>query len=295
MKRIHILVAVLVLSVQSFAQSEIYTSNWITGLMEYNPAVAGRSLDLSAAAIFRNQWTGIDGAPTIQLLQAHKPLLSRSIAFGGSVRSVFSDPTASVGLDGNIAYRLRFNSVQLHIGSKISGTFQKVDYGGLDVLEDDPVYETSASGKLIPNVGFGAYLFNEKYYLSVSAPRLLKSKNPAGMTHLPWYYLSGGYAETVSNAFRYRFAFFAGWDLTSPMLLDFNASALFGGKMWLGAHYGTNQYGFYANYVITHQFYVGYSIDVMNRYNYANLGPSHEVMVRFEMSKNKRRVFTYRM
>lgn len=277
------------------AQSEIFFSNWMTGLMEYNPAVAGKSTDLSAAALFRNQWNGFEGAPRAQILSAHKPILSRTLAVGGSVRSVFSKPNTSFGIDANIAYRLRFTDVQLHLGSKLSGTFLKSDFSSLDLNEADPTFESTTAGKFVPNVGFGAYLFNDKWYLSLSAPRMLKTTDAMGSRTSPWYYFSGGCAETISNSFRYRLAFFSGWDAQSPLLLDVNASALFGGKMWLGGHFGTNQYGIYAQYVISPKLYVGYSIDVMNRRNYTLLGNSHEITLRFEMSKARGKVYTFHL
>ncbi|MFT5183460.1 MAG: type IX secretion system PorP/SprF family membrane protein [Flavobacteriales bacterium] len=133
----------------------------MTGLMEYNPAVAGKSLDISAAALFKNQWSGFEGAPRAQIISAHKPILIRSFAVGGSVRSVFSKSYTSFGIDANLAYRLRFSRVQLHLVSKFSGTFVKTDFSSLETNESDPVFESVSSGKLIPNVGFGAYFFTE--------------------------------------------------------------------------------------------------------------------------------------
>ncbi|MCB0760672.1 MAG: PorP/SprF family type IX secretion system membrane protein [Flavobacteriales bacterium] len=291
-------ILILILSItflQVRSQTEVYTSNWITGMMEYNPAVAGKSLDLSAAAIFRNQWTGFDGAPAIQLLQAHKPMLSRRLSYGLGVRSVFARPVTSVGLDANFAYRLRFPSFQVHMGTKLSGTFENNSLTDTQLQELDPAWQNYQGKKLIPNVGFGVYVFNDNYYIGLSTPRMIRHRNVLGMESLSWYYLSAGYAETVSNAFRYRFAFFSGWDTQSPLLLDFNASALFGGKLWVGTHYGTQQYGLYFQYVISPQYYVGYSVDVMNRYNYAMLGTSHEITFRYEVSKNRRRVYTYHL
>lgn len=64
--------------------------------------------------------------------------------------------------------------------------------------------------------------------------------------------------------------------------------------MWLGTHFGTNQYGIYAQYIISPKLYVGYSIDVMNRRNYTLLGNSHEIMIRYELGKTGRKIFTYR-
>lgn len=55
---------------QQAAQSSLYMLN----PFHWNPAYAGMDFSLSATAGFRTQWTGLEGAPVTQYLNAHVPL-----------------------------------------------------------------------------------------------------------------------------------------------------------------------------------------------------------------------------
>ncbi|MBE38256.1 MAG: hypothetical protein CMP50_06430, partial [Flavobacteriales bacterium] len=61
----------------------------------YNPGVAGAYPELHATLLHRNQWVGIDGAPTTSNLNAHAYV---DVLHGGVGLNVLNDRAANLSM-----------------------------------------------------------------------------------------------------------------------------------------------------------------------------------------------------
>jgi type IX secretion system PorP/SprF family membrane protein len=59
---------------KSFAQQKPYYTQYILNNYILNPALSGIENYTDLKLSYRNQWTGIDGAPVTVYLSAHKPI-----------------------------------------------------------------------------------------------------------------------------------------------------------------------------------------------------------------------------
>lgn len=180
-----VLLSLIFISVSSFvfAQQDPQFSQNMYNRLQPNPATAGSNDAICANLLYRNQWSGFDGAPKTFLLSVDAPV---SFLHGGLGLTVMSD---KLGFEKNInvklAYALRFTvgSGNIAIGAD-AGLIQKSLEGGLATeggvfnpvdIDDNLIPKNSVSGSKF-DLGAGAYYNSEHFYLGVSATHLTEPK-----------------------------------------------------------------------------------------------------------------------
>jgi type IX secretion system PorP/SprF family membrane protein len=155
----------------------------------YNPATAGldnqgQSSDWQIGLLGRLQWAGIDGAPRLINLQAH-----RSTSFGGIGTYIMRDevgPLSSTSINAAYAYPMTLNdsSGMLSFGLSIGLAQRALNFTVLSV-DPEPLLNLPSNGTnfnastLTPNLSLGIFYsgFNdegyERYFVGVSGHDLL--------------------------------------------------------------------------------------------------------------------------
>ena len=64
------------------AQQDAMFTKYMFNSLVYNPAYAGYYDHMYISALYRNQWLGVDGAPTTQTLTLHTPLKNNRVGVG---------------------------------------------------------------------------------------------------------------------------------------------------------------------------------------------------------------------
>lgn len=160
------------------AQQEEHYTQFMFYKLGINPGYAGGQDGATISALVRNQWMGLDGAPQTQLITFNMPLLNDRIGVGGSVLRHTIGVTSFYTADGVYAYRLPLGRGVLGLGLQASVRLLRVDYAALEGTQPvdlDPAVPSSLQSKYMPNFGFGAYYSTDRYYLGLSAPRLLQN------------------------------------------------------------------------------------------------------------------------
>jgi len=98
------------------------------------------------------------------------------------------------------------------------------------------------SSKINPNVGVGAYLKSDKFYLSLSAPRILKTQrfndlDAVTASDFVHVYFSGGAYFDLNKSWQFIPSYFARYVNFSPIALVFNASFLYQDTIDIGVEY----------------------------------------------------------
>jgi type IX secretion system PorP/SprF family membrane protein len=180
-KYIQILIYLLVM-VQSRAQQEQMSTQFMFNKMAINPAFAGHEKYTGLTMMIRDQWNGIPGAPKTQMLTANLPRMgSDKIGLGFTVKSrqigIFKDNTIS----GIYSYKFLFgeNSL-LSMGVEMSGRSRISDFTDPELIatqgiEIDPSIPKTKLNRNSFNVGYGLYFNTNKFYLGASVPRLIEN------------------------------------------------------------------------------------------------------------------------
>jgi len=91
----------------SHAQQDAMFTKYMFNSLAFNPAFAGSPEYMQVRLLYRNQWWGIEGAPTTQTLTMHSPISERvGLGFG-----LVNDQIGATGTtSGNFSYAYRFGA-----------------------------------------------------------------------------------------------------------------------------------------------------------------------------------------
>lgn len=178
--RIKGLLTVLLLGIMGavYAQQDAQYTQYMYNTVSVNPAYAGSRGHLSIAALYRNQWLGLDGAPETQTLNIHTPMGYRGVGLGISVVNDKIGPTSETYFDVDFSYTI-YTSLEgrLSFGLKASAHMLDIRYSELDEFEIDPQLQSQQDiqNKFSPNIGAGVYYHTNRFYAGLSAPRILET------------------------------------------------------------------------------------------------------------------------
>ncbi len=281
---------------QDVAQYNHYIAN--QGLL--NPAYNGTRDVISGLLINRNQWIGLEGAPMNQSLNVHGPIEDTNLGVGVSIMNDMIGFSRTTDAMVAASYKLeidrrRFLSLGLQLGAS------SIVYDGTKAVTDqygDPVFDGKQS-KIGFNVGFGAYLFEEDYFVGFSVPKMFSNnfdednqafKNTLDFKNMTMY-LYGGYVfdwgdVKVKPTLLFREVYGA------PLQFDVSGNVLLMETLWLGLSYRSiSDVVFLAEFKpnpkspYTFRYSFDYSISSLNQY--AKIG-SHEIGIQFDFTFNKR-------
>ena len=260
MKKAFALFMVLVMyTAVAFGQHDAQFSMFYFNKLNYNPAYAGSKEVLTASAIYRHQWAGLDGAPRTLIANAHAPFMKKRGGLGVSlVADKIGDVTTSM-IDISYAYRMRISETStLSFGLKGRVENSKTDLYQAKVLDEgDELLPTNAVSALKPNFGMGMYYTTSKYYVGVSVPSLLKTAlyandEPNGpyRAQRSAYFMAGSIHRLSNNIF-FKPAVLLSYNPAAPFEMDINMSFFLMDALWLGATY---RLGDAVNGVVQYQF-----------------------------------------
>lgn len=175
-----ILAVIHVFSVNISAQQELRFTQFMYNKQSYNPGYVGSSNAACFTGIYRNQWIGFEGAPTTQVLTFGMPLSNGRIGVGGNISHASIGIENRVTMDGAYAYRIPLGSGNLGVGLQASVRYRGINFNdarliALEPIAKDAAIALGAQSKYVPNFGVGAYYNNERFFVGLSAPRLLKN------------------------------------------------------------------------------------------------------------------------
>lgn len=160
------------------AQQDAQYTQYMYNTVSVNPAYAGSRGHLSIAALYRNQWLGLDGAPETQTLNVHTPVGYRGVGLGMSIVNDKIGPTSETYFDIDFSYTIQTSwEGRLSFGLKASAHMLDIRYSELDEFEIDPQLQSQQDiqNKFSPNIGAGVYYHTDRFYAGISAPRILET------------------------------------------------------------------------------------------------------------------------
>lgn len=243
MKKFYILTAILVamlFSKQSNAQQDPQYTQYMYNMNVLNPAYAGSKESLSIGMLYRDQWSGIDGAPQTFTFAAHSPV-GNGLGLGISAVQDQIGPVEETNVYADISYTIDLNANhKLAFGLKAGATFQ--DIGFIDLAQqNDAAFEPNVS-ESFANLGAGVFFYSDKYYVGLSVPNFLSEtyldKNGRGFgTQEQHYFLTAGYVFDLSENIKFKPSTLVKSEFSSFVSFDVNANFLFYDRFEIGASY----------------------------------------------------------
>lgn len=316
----------------SFAQQNILFSQYIFNTISINPAYAGFKEDWYFQAGHRSQWVGMEGvggAPvTTQIsVDGLTNTLSKNVGVGLQITADKLGAQSANSIYGNYAYRIQLDKSdmsRLSFGLGVGLTQYNTDVSLLRAVNpDDPTITFGTTNTYVPDIRFGVYYYNPKFYIGISAMDLLADPDSSSLfnwnsdstcnivrkTHM---YLMGGALFELTDYTKFRPSIMIREDFKGPTSVDLNALFVFDNRFWLGGSYraGYQLWKTYkgnseavaisnaligiVNFQVTDRLRVGYSYDfALNSLRSWQKG-SHELSIGCYISRRSKRVLSPR-
>ena len=286
---------VLMVGLSGMAQQDPQYTQYMYNMSVLNPAYATEGYDINLGALYRAQWVGSVGGPTTGSFFVHVPLQEKIQVGLSVINDQIGDVVNETNVYADFAYILRLgNTTKLSLGVKAGATFFNTNFNGFvysDALPD-PAFANNLS-KTFPNIGAGAYVFGDNYYVGFSAPNLLNSKhleNSSGIVangvEEMHFFLTGGYVFEMNENLKLKPAFMTKAVSGAPLSVDLTANVLFNNTFEVGAGYRLDDAVMgLVNFRVSPSLRIGYAYD----HTLSNLGRfnsgSHEIMILFDINK----------
>jgi type IX secretion system PorP/SprF family membrane protein len=302
------------------AQQEVQYSQYMFNMLAVNPAYAGSRDVLSMTGLYRQQWVGIEGAPTTQSFTIDMPIKKEKVGVGLQAYNDQIGVFKNTGVYASYAYRVKVSQrTTLSMGvqggvTNLSGNLLNVQRT-LSGTDTDPAFAGNIS-KWLPNVGVGLYLNNDRGYIGISCPSIIQNRFKDGNATKSsdsvarqdrHYFLMLGFVIPLGSSFALKPSILAK-ATRDAAAIDFNLNLWIKDRIAIGGSWRTNNKNFTSPFgnlngdaaicmleiQATDQFRLGYAYDfALNRLRSQQNG-SHEVMLRYEFGYRKAKILTPR-
>jgi type IX secretion system PorP/SprF family membrane protein len=302
MKKIIMVLLLLAVFFPSFAQQDSQYTQYMYNTLTINPGYTGTSGVTSIFGIYRAQWVGLDGAPKTGSLSVQAPVSENGQGLGLTIINDQIGATNETTAAINYSYPIKLSEdVKLSLGLSAVGNFWDIDYNKLTIHEQNDVDLIGKISRFSPNIGVGAYMYSDKWYMGVSIPRILETEfydaiQTSVVTRKKHFYMMGGYVFNVSDALKFKPAAMVKAVTGAPLAVDLSANFLLEDRLTLGVAYRWDSaVSAMAGFQISEGLNIGYAYDFdtskLGKYN----SGSHEIFLRFDLfSISKNRIVTPR-
>ncbi|MES2575861.1 MAG: type IX secretion system membrane protein PorP/SprF [Bacteroidota bacterium] len=298
----NLVIILLLVNLSVFAQQDAQYTNYMYNTININPAYAGSRGVMSIFGLYRAQWIGLEGAPQTGTASINTPIENSNVGVGLSFVNDRIGASDKSAISVDLSYAIPVSDTyKLALGIKGTADLYNVDYTKLNRYDlNDPKFQNNIENKFSPNIGAGIYFYSDKLYLGLSVPHFLESdvfNDDTSTTSLDimHYYFIGGYVFDLSPSLQFKPAVLCKTVQGSPLQVDVSANFMFDEKFVLGAAWRWDAaMSLMAGFQINSGLFIGYGYDLettkLANYN----SGSHEIFLRFELSKNRDRVETPR-
>ncbi len=273
-----------------FAQQDPQFTQYMFDRLSVNPAVAGITGQLCATAMYRQQWTGFDGAPQTGLLNASLPIKQISSGIGLSVYLDELGQQKSTLARLHYSFHRKIGSGTLGIGASAGLVAHSLgnDWRTRDPLGQDATIPQNGANDSGFDLGFGLYYTSPTFWIGLSSTHVAEAElEDVSIKTRRHYWVQAGYDWAIKGDKKYVLqpSVLVKSDATSTQF-DLNATFLYNNMVWLGVSYRTEDaiapmIGFQFKPNDKQMARIGYSYDVTTSElaNYSS--GSHEIMVNY--------------
>lgn len=189
-KLIIIIITLAFFQIENYAQKEMILTKYTFNSMLFNPAYAGSNGEGQGSATlqYRNQWLGVNGAPTTMLEGAEYSLVGIFLGVGATIGQEGIGSKKNTEFSFNTAYRMHLAEGFLIGGIRVGYTYISSNFLSLDVLNLGDIFNTASMKLSLFSVGAGVFYHDDQFKIGFSVPtivsigegRLEKSKHVYG-------------------------------------------------------------------------------------------------------------------
>jgi len=293
MKKLYIIMYISFLGISSInGQDFPMHTQYMYDKASINPGFVGVKGRVSLLLMHRSQWLGVDGAPTTSNIAFEYPL--EKAAFG--LNMIYDNAGPLTKMTGNLqfAYNLELSyTTFLSLGVNAGVYNSEFDINKLNIRDVGEDLFVDNINQIDFNIGIGAFLYSETWYMGVSTPNLnlqkhykdLLSQYDKRLMHL---YLMSGYNIEVSRKATLQPSVMIRYIPSLPISADLSLNMRWNETLITGLAYRLDSaYSLLIGVNVSRQLHIGYAFDWDQSKLYTKDYGSHEVFLRYNISKNE--------
>jgi len=297
MKKLFLLALLVIAITKTKAQQDPQYTQYMYNMSVINPAYAGSKETVSGGVLYRQQWVGIEDAPTTGTFFMHSPV-GRNVGLGLSIISDKIGPVEENNFYADFSYTLNLGGEhKLAFGLKAGATMHKTDFTGIPATlpQTDPIFDTPNNpNTTFLNLGTGLFYYTNKYYVAFSVPNMLKSKyldynGRQYGTDVLHYFLTGGYVFDINPNLKFKPFAMIKTSINAPVSFDLSTNFMLNDKFEMGATYRLeDSFGAMINVAVSPTLRIGYAYDRVVS-DIGVISPSsHEVILLYDLNFPKK-------
>lgn len=286
---------------QAKGQEYPWSLQYVTNMQTINPAYVGIWDKAGLMVSTKTNWLGIGGAPLSQYATYFTPIKEQRSGVALNIQRLNVGREKRLFFTGDYSYRVRLdfkNYLQMGLRAGIVNYDNDLkNYQPYPDYVPDPYAISDVSLHNMTVFGIGAVVFNEDYYVSLSAPQIISNTFNADMTNFSssqsftTIYLSGGYVFGQPGRVRFRPNLLVAATIGKPAYFDVAALVYLPAALHFGLNFrSTGSVCFFSQYTINDRIKIGYAVDysVTSDIRKFQLG-THEIIVGYDFNIYKRK------
>ncbi len=250
-----------------------------------NPAASGTTDRLPVSLSYRKIWAGIDDSPSVQYISANMKV-AKDMGVGAKLFNFQAGPLRKTGIEGTYSYHIALGTGDTRLSFGLSLLLYQLYLNKSDLLVediDDQVFMGDEK-MVVPDAGFGTYLYGKNYYVGLSIPQLfqrnidMKSDAILEQKQVRHYYLHGGYIFETGSDFKVEPSLMLKFMETGIFQTDINALVTYKDMVSLGLSYRTSEAMCFQLGYRNPDIFVGYAYDLVLSGMQGNTSGSHEIL-----------------
>lgn len=278
-----------------YSQQDPHFTQYFDNTLFVNPAYAGSKGVLNLTGIHRQQWVGFDGRPVSTTFSMHSPLSYESVGLGLTVVNDVVGPLNQTMFYGDVSYTLRFKKNERKLSFGVKGGLNLISVGTASLTTtdaNDPKLLNNVRNNINPNIGGGILYHSPKFFIGVSAPKILESAydgvSTTNLERRHYFGIIGGVIK-LNNLWKLRPTGQMKITENAPASIDMSIAGIYNERFYIGGMYRWDAaFGAFVQYQFTPQFKAGVATDFgtqrIRNYNYGTF----EIMASYDFVFKKK-------
>jgi type IX secretion system PorP/SprF family membrane protein len=278
----------VILSCSVFAQQDPLHSLYMLNPVLLNPAYSGINNNMQGQVGYRTQWTGFEGQPQTLNATIHSSFVANKVGAGISVMNDRIGNVVNTEVNASFSYKLELGETTFSFGMQAGLQNFRTDNLKLNLSQgDDYAFTDDERGSRF-NIGAGAILKSDQFFLGLSIPRLLPTtfKTIEGEFELynRHFYMMAGYLYQVNEHIRLKPTLLLRGVKGSPASVDFAFNVNINEVHTAGLftrNLGT--YGILLQTVLQEKYRFGYAFEMPSNKSVGANFSTHEISIGFAL------------
>jgi type IX secretion system PorP/SprF family membrane protein len=291
-----ILFVFLFITLRGTAQQDPIFTQYMYNGQVINPAYAGMWEKVGFTALIRKQWAGIHRSPLTEAISIHSPLGNERVGMGLNIINDNYGREKRLSVLADYAFEVSLTPQRrLRLGIKFGFVNYKnplTEYILYPDNEYDRAFAEDIDLSFLPNVGVGAFLYEDNYYVGLSVPKIVQNEfkdnyhNYSTTAEVRTAYLTGGYVFQfyTLNKIVFKPTLMIRATIGAPIEYDLAANVMLKDQLWLGVMLRSgNAVSFMTQWIMNNNLRLGFAMDITFNEIYPYQNGTYEFTIGYDI------------